>query len=276
MSGSSDAVVNSSQIEQHRHSRFHGNDDPARRRPDTKRAPMTFAMLTLWVMCSGSPEHGQSYTVGSKKFTESYVLSEIAKRQLINDRFQVEHKQGMGGTIILWQALKTGAISAYPEYTGTITEEILKVKKRMTLDEMRAALAKDGIGITGDLGFNDTYALVMRPDRAKALGVHDISDLKKQQDLVVGIDHEYLKRQDGWSALTARYSLRMSNVKGIDHGLIYSALAGGTVDISDVYSTDAKIGEMNLLTLRDDLGFFPQYKAVFLYRLDTDPKVVAS
>jgi osmoprotectant transport system permease protein len=135
---------------------------------------------------------------------------------------------------------------------------------------------KYGIGMTGDLGFDDTYALVMRNDRARSLGIKKISDLKRHPGLVVGIDHEYLKRRDGWEALVSRYGLDMPSVKGIDHGLIYSALAAGTVDVSDVYSTDAKIGEMKLAVLEDDLHFFPQYKAVFLYWIGTNPKAITA
>ena len=82
----------------------------------------------------------QQIVVGSKRFTESYVLGEIAKKKLIDAGFQVEHKQGMGGTVVLWQALKTGGIGVYPEYTGTIGEEILKSKTPLSNDAMRAAL----------------------------------------------------------------------------------------------------------------------------------------
>lgn len=203
------------------------------------------------------------------------MLGEIARKLLEDGGFKVEHKQGMGATIILWQALTSGAIDMYPEYTGTISEEILKSKSPLSSDQMRAELAKQAIGMTGDLGFNDTYTLVMKSGRAKQLNIRTISDLKKHPELVVGIDHEYLKRRDGWDALVARYGLNMQNVKGIDHGLIYTALDAGTIDVSDVYSTDAKIAQMHLVTLEDDLNFFPSYKAVFLYRLSADPKAVA-
>src|SRR6266702_2530377 len=97
--------------------------------------------------------------IGSKKFTESYVLGEIAKRTLTNAGIPAEHRQGMGGTIILWQALGGGQIDAYPEYTGTITQEILRTDHEPSLEQIRESLAKFGVGMTGPLGFNNTYAL---------------------------------------------------------------------------------------------------------------------
>src|SRR5947207_14578341 len=116
--------------------------------------------------------------IGSKKFTESYVLGEIAKRTLIDAGIPSEHRQGMGGTIILWQALRGGQIDAYPEYTGTITQEILKRDDASSLKQIRESLGKLGVGITEPLGFNNTYALVMRRSDAQRLGVRTISDLR--------------------------------------------------------------------------------------------------
>ncbi len=237
-------------------------------------SPGTCGFLIAVCIALSLPAQAEQIAVGSKKFTESYVLGEIAKRVLERAGFQVVHKQGMGGTIILWNALKGGEIAAYPEYTGTISEEILKMKGRVPPETLRAELGKQGIGMTDDLGFNDTYAFVMRANQARQLGIRTISDLKKHPELRVGLDHEFLKRQDGWDAVRARYGLEMPNLKGIDHGLIYTALGSNAIDVTDVYSTDAKIGEMHLYTLQDDLGFFPQYKAVFLYRQDTPAKAV--
>src|SRR5213593_2879132 len=97
--------------------------------------------------------------IGSKKYTESYVLGEIAKRTLSDAGIPVEHRQGMGGTIILWQALRGRQIDVYPEYTGTIAQEILKSDQASSLDQIRDSLAKFGIGMTASLGFNNTYAL---------------------------------------------------------------------------------------------------------------------
>lgn len=230
-------------------------------------------VLVLITGCRRTPT--PPLIIGSKRFTESYVLAEIAKKTLSDTGLTAEHRQGMGGTIIVWEALKDGAISLYPEYTGTIGEEILK-RKGATLEQMKAGLKSYGIGMTGELGFNNTYAVCMRRDKAAKLGIRKISDLKQHPELRVGMTHEFLKRKDGWEPLCARYGINLPNVKGIDHALGYAALAHDDIDLKDAYSTDAKIAENNLIVLEDDLNFFPQYKAVFLYRLDTDPKAIAA
>jgi osmoprotectant transport system permease protein len=158
--------------------------------------------------------------VGSKKFTESYVLGEIAKRTLNDAGIPAEHRQGMGGTIILWQALRGGQIDAYPEYTGTIAQEILKTNRQLSVGGIRDSLAKLGVGMTEPLGFNNTYALVMRRNEAERLGIRTISDLRKHPELKMGLTHEFLDRQDGWQPLRERYNLPQQNVVGIDHALV--------------------------------------------------------
>ena len=163
-----------------------------------------------------------------------------------------------------------------PEYTGTITEEILHTRERLPLERIAAELARSGAGITSELGFNNTYALVMRRTAAQRLGIQRISDLKNHPDLRLGLTHEFLERQDGWKPLSARYSLAMRDVRGVDHGLGYAALADGSIDVKDAYSTDAKIAENDLVVLEDDAQFFPQYQAVFLYRLDLDQQAVSA
>ena len=214
--------------------------------------------------------------IGSKKFTESYVLGEIAKRTLIDAGIPAEHRQGMGGTIILWEALRGGQINAYPEYTGTIAQEILKSDRVLSRDEIRQLLAKVGVEVTEPLGFNNTYALVMRRSEAQQLGIRTISDLQKHPDLKVGFTHEFLERQDGWRPLRERYALPQRNVIGIDHALGYSALASGSIDVKDAYSTDAKIEQNDLVALEDDLHFFPNYEAVFLFRSSTPADGIAA
>jgi len=231
------------------------------------RNPLLRILSTLAILCvTCGALAQQTVTVGSKKFTESYVLGEIAKKLLSDAGFQAQHKQGMGGTIILWQALKTGQIDAYPEYTGTIGEEILKKPGLNNLEDIKKALEPLGIETTGELGFNDTYALCMTEKRAQELGITKISDLKSHADLVVGVTPEFLGRKDGWKPLASKYGLNMSNVKGVEHALGYTALGSGQIDIKDAYSTDAKLAENHLVVLQDDLNYFPQYKAVFLYR----------
>ena len=226
------------------------------------------AVLAVTFLFNCVADGKPAIVLGSKKFTESFVLAELAKRSLEEAGFQVEHRQGMGGTIILWEALRQGSIAAYPEYTGTIQEQIMKSPMAPSVGALRQQLAPYGIGITEELGFNNTYALVMTRARASQLSIQKISDLAKHPELRLGLTHEFLGRQDGWGPLQKRYQLTNSNVRGIDHALGYMALLNGEIDVKDAYTTDAKIDENDLVALTDDLKFFPQYRAVFLYRLD--------
>jgi len=214
--------------------------------------------------------------VGSKKFTESYVLGEIAARTLEARGIRAAHRQGMGGTLILWQALAGGAVDVYPEYTGTIAQEIVRTGGPGTVESLRAALAARGIGITDPLGFNNTYALVMRRSRARALGIATIGDLRRHPELSAGLTHEFLDRQDGWKPLAERYGLALESVRGIDHALGYEALRSGAIDVKDAYSTDARIARDDLVALADDLRFFPRYDAVYLYRTALAAPTVAA
>jgi osmoprotectant transport system permease protein len=214
--------------------------------------------------------------IGSKKFTESYVLGEIAKRALSDAGIPAEHREGMGGTIILWEAVRGGQIDAYPEYTGTLAQEILKSDRVLSFDEIRESLAKLGAGMTNPLGFNNTYALVMRRSEAQRLGIRTISDLRKYPELKIGLTHEFLDRRDGWRPLRERYALPQTDIIGIDHALGYSALASDSIDVKDAYSTDAKIEQNDLVVLEDELHFFPKYEAVFLFRSFMRPDGIAA
>jgi osmoprotectant transport system permease protein len=236
---------------------------------------LLLGLLAMLCVLQASTCLSEPIIIGSKKFTESYVLAEIAKRAIENSGVATEHRQGMGGTIILWQALRGDQIALYPEYTGTISEEILKTPPSISAAEMREQLAKLGVGMTGELGFNNTYALVMRRATAEQKAIRSIGDLRNHPELKFGLTHEFLDRRDGWRPLAERYRLQTQNIVGIDHGLGYEALRNSSIDVKDAYSTDAKIGENDLVVLDDDLQFFPRYKAVFLYRLSLQPEVLA-
>jgi len=214
--------------------------------------------------------------IGSKKFTESYVLGEIAKRTLNETGIPAENRQGMGGTIILWEALRGGQIDVYPEYTGTIAQEILRTERQLSVQEIRDALTKFGVGMTEPLGFNNTYALVMRRNDAQRLGIRTIGDLGKHPELRIGLTHEFLDRRDGWRPLRQRYGLPQLNIIGIDHALGYAALANGSIDLKDAYSTDAKIAENDLVSLVDNFDFFPKYDAAFLFRTSLRDDAIAA
>ena len=211
---------------------------------------------------------GETVTVGSKRFTESYILGEIATQRIqATGSASATHRQGLGNTAILFAALKSGAIDVYPEYTGTLAFELLGLKRVPSLAELNTALDAHGLALSAPLGFGNSYALAMVASRAQALGIAKISDLARVADLRYGLSQEFLHRKDGWPALRAAYVLSAQPV-GLDHGLAYEAIKGGRVDVIDVYTTDAKLGRYGLHVLADDRAFFPPYEAVLVYRKD--------
>ncbi len=232
---------------------------------------MTHAWLLALVLAlaggKASADEQPTLKVGSKRFTESYILGEIVKQTAQAAGEQAEHRQGLGNTAVVFEALKAGAIDVYPEYLGTIDAEILKHPQPTDLATMRRALARHGLGVAVPLGFVNGYALAMREAQSRRLRITRLSDLKAHPGLALGLSHEFLGRQDGWPGLAARYGLPHRPV-GIDHGIAYEALASERIALTDIYSTDAKIAELKLVVLDDDLAFFPRYDAVLLYRLD--------
>jgi len=224
-------------------------------------------LLLILVMLGSLPAQADTLRIGSKRFTESYILGEVLKRQ-VRGVSAVEHKPGLGSTGIVFAALKAGSIDLYPEYTGTIAKEILKLEGRSGMDELNRALRQQGLGVAVRLGFNNSYALAMRDERAQALGIRSLSDLAKHAGLKLGLSQEFIGRTDGWPGLKTAYALAFATPSGLDHGLAYEAVAAGKIDVMDIYTTDAKIERFNLRVLEDDRGFFPRYDAVLLYRLD--------
>lgn len=221
------------------------------------------ASLAFWPTPAGARP---LLVIGSKQFTESYVLGDIIRQLAARvGEARVVHKPGLGNTGIVFAALKAGSIDIYPEYTGTISQELLKNQSMVNLDTMNAQLRPLGLAVGVPLGFNDTYALAMRADQADKLGIRTIGDLAHHPELKFGLSQEFINRADGWPGVKTAYGLTQTP-QGINHGLAYEAIAGGEIDVTDIYSTDAKIDRYKLRVLDDDLGYFPRYDAVLLYR----------
>ena len=214
--------------------------------------------------------------IASKAFTESVILGEIVSQLERSAGVEVEHRAGLGGSRLVWDALVSGAVDVYPEYTGTLVDEILGGQTGEPRDRawLVRTLAAHGVGMTAPLGFNNTYALGVRADRARALGISRLSDLRAHTELRFGFSNEFMSRHDGWPGLQRRYGLPQTKVQGLDHELAYRALAGGDIDATDVYTTDPEIRRDALVPLQDDLQFFERYDAVLLYRLDVAPEAV--
>jgi osmoprotectant transport system permease protein len=218
-----------------------------------------------------------SVTVGSKAFPESWILGDaLATLMRAADGARVEHRSNLGGTEILMQALRSGEVDVYPEYTGTLSEVVLHSGGRPTLAELRAGMAREGLGVSDPLGFNDSYALGVSGAVAQRYGLRTLSDLAHHPELRVGLSHEFLGRKDGWPGLVRTYGFHMRDVHGIQHELAYGALASGAIDVTDIYTTDAEIERLGLHLLEDDRGFFPRYDAVYVYRLDLERRAPAA
>jgi osmoprotectant transport system permease protein len=227
------------------------------------------ALLALGLLAQApEPASARTVRVGSKTFTESVILGEIGTQLLRDAGVPAVHRRELGGTQILFHALEADELDVYPEYTGTITGEVLAGKQIRSESELRAALAERGIGMSPPLGFNDTYAIGMREDVAARLGIRTLSDLRGHPELKLGFSNEFMERADGWPGLRDRYGLPQRDVRGLDHDLAYRAMAAGEIQVTELYSTDAEIRAYQLRVLKDDRSFFPSYECMWLYRLD--------
>ncbi|HCQ00269.1 MAG TPA: amino acid ABC transporter permease, partial [Candidatus Latescibacteria bacterium] len=199
----------------------------------------------LWV----SPVIAQPVTIGSKNFTENVILGEVLRHLAQHAGQEAIHRQQLGGTQILWEALLRGDLDAYAEYTGTLTQEVLADLKLENNEALEEALKERGILMSRPLGFNNTYALGMKPGLADSLGIIKISDLRDHPDLIFAFGNEFLDRGDGWPTLRNRYGLPQTNVSGLDHDLSYRGLESGDTHVIDLYSTDAEIAYYKLRVL---------------------------
>ena len=229
--------------------------------------------LVLGTCCAG---RRSELTVGSKNFTEQLILGEILKQSLENIcQKPVDGRFYLAGTYICQQAILAGRIDAYVEYTGTAMEAILKqpaagdtatvfesvkerYKRRFDLDVM------------DPLGFNNSFAMVMRPEQAHELGVRALSQLAPVSPrLRLGVGYEFLERQDGYQGLVRTYGLHFAEAPRVmDLGLLYRALQNRSVDIVAGNNTDGLIAALGLAVLEDDRHYFPPYDAVPIVRPD--------
>jgi osmoprotectant transport system permease protein len=211
--------------------------------------------------------------VGSKVFTENVILGELVAHLAREAGADVTHKNDLGGTPIVFKSLENGAIDIYPEYTGTLAGDILAGESARNDEELRAALARRGIKMSGRLGFNNKYALGLKETLAKQLDLTRISQLTGNPELRMGFSEEFMNRNDGWPGLVRHYGLPQKP-RAIDHSLAYHGLEQGAIDLTDLYSTDAEVRYYELRLLEDDRGYFPQYHCVLLYRADLEERAL--
>ena len=209
----------------------------------------------------------EAVVVGSKNFTEQVLLGEILAALLEDRGYAVDRRLNLGGTSLCHTALRSGQIDAYVEYTGTALTDVLKrpadSEPARVLATVRSGYEPLGLAVLPPLGFNNTFALVMRPDDAEARGVRRISDLARAQDVRVGLFGEFLEREDGLPGLVKAYGLRFTHPpREMDLGLLYEALAARGVDLVVGSATDGLIEARGLRVLEDDRRYFPPYDAV--------------
>lgn len=221
---------------------------------------------------------GPSVRVGSKSDTEQDILGELVRLLAVSSGDELgehtHHSLRLGDTSKTWNGLKSGSLDIYPEYTGTLLKEIF-AGQGFTLEELHAELDRQGIVMSKPLGFSNNYALGMKEDKARELNITRVSQLADHPKLQLGVSHAFLERADGWRGLKERYNLPFDTPRGMEHTLAYTALDSGSVDVIDVYTTDAEIERFGVRLLKDDRNYFPDYEAVLLYRKDLEERAPA-
>lgn len=238
-------------------------------------APMLrLAMFCAAVASAASLAAQDVVRIGAKNFTESSVLAELMA-QVIEEHTDlvVERSMNLGGTMICWQALQSGKVDLYAEYTGTGWATILGRTERVAdplnayFQVRRQCCEQHDVEWLEPFGFNNTYALAMPEQKAAELKITRISDLLTHQgSLRVAFGPEFVARRDGYLGLRDVYGLNLANMRSVDHGLVYEAVVAGSVDLMDAYSTDGKLLRYELRVLDDDRQFFPPYNAAPMVR----------
>jgi len=214
--------------------------------------------------------------VGSKSFTENILIGDMMY-DLLKAKLpgaNVENKQNLGGTMVPWNALLSGQIDMYTEYTGTGLIDILKQPVSHDPDYTYQYVSKQypakfHVDWMKPIGFNDTYAIAIPKSIADKYNIQSISDLKKVEgQLVFAAEPEFFSRPDGFSGLTKTYGLKFKSTKELNVGLKYEAVAKGDVQVIDVFSTDGDLIKYNMVALKDDMSFYPPYFAAPIVRED--------
>ena len=209
-----------------------------------------------------------AYVVGAKNFSEQYILAELMAARLEKTGAAVSRKEDLGSAVA-YRALAAGEIDVYVDYSGTLWTNVLgrtdNPGRKAVLDQLTAELKRrDGVVVLGSLGFENAYAFVMRPDRARALGVASLADLAREAPrLTLGSDLEFLSRPE-WKAVEAAYGLRFRAQRSFQPTFMYRALAGGDADVISAFSSDGRIAADRLVVLADPKGAIPPYDAVIL------------
>jgi len=244
-------------------------------------------MLCLAVCVSCSPSHGNRIVVGSKNFTESFVLGELIAQQIeAHTSLKVERRFYLAGTYICQQAMLAGRIDIYPEYTGTALTAVLKEKpgsdKAQVYDRVKSEYERRfGLTLGPAFGFNDTFAMEIRGEEARRFNIRTLSQAAQfTPQWRAGFGYEFMERPDGFQGLAKTYGLHFAESPRImDLGLLARALKDHQIDFAAGNATDGLIPALDLFVLEDDRHYFPPYEAVPIIRQQTakeHPEVVAA
>lgn len=242
------------------------------------RATITVCAAIVLSGCTPS----DAVVVGSKNFTEQNVLGEIVAQELEARGVSVERRFHLGGTFVCHRALLNGEIDVYVEYTGTALTAVLELPvdtdpERVYQTVRDAYRERWGLEWRHPLGFENTFALVVRRTDAEAQGFVSIADLAPQgAELVAGFGPEFMARPDGYPGLRTMYGLEFGSIRQLDLGLMYRALADDQIDVAVANSTDGQIAALDLVVLKDDRHYFPPYQAAPVVRgatLEREPRL---
>ena len=228
-----------------------------------------FLISTLAWLLIALPARAGQVAVGSKAFTEGFLLAELAAQEIESTgTVDVGRRFGLGGSSIVYEAIKGGEIDVCPDYIGSIADLLLRAPKLSKAEDVDAQLRRFGLAISKPLGFENVYGFAVTRAFSRTHDVTRISDLKKLSGTFrAGFSHEFCGRADGLASVRTAYGiLRSSAIEPIDHVLAYRAIAAGKVDVIDVYSTDSRIDELDLVLLQDDLEALPHQQATYLVR----------
>jgi osmoprotectant transport system substrate-binding protein len=239
--------------------------------------------LTAWAVATVLPltATAQTVRVGSKNFTEQFVLAEIYAQALEAAGIKVEKKLNLGGTLIAQKAMEEKQIDFYPEYTGTMLLNVLKLEPmtdpKAVYDKVKEGYAKMGFTLLNQSNLNNGYVMVVRPETAQKYKLETLSDLTKvAKELKIGAGPEFRDRVDGLPGLKAKYNMVFGEDLQMAIGLRYQAIKSDQVQVVNGYATDGMISALKLKRLRDDKSLWPPYYVVPVVRkefLDANPKV---
>jgi len=243
--------------------------------------PVRIVMVLAAALLCSAVYAQQPIRVGSKNFTEQFILGELYAQALEASGIKTEKKLNLGGTLIAHKALEEKQIDLYPEYTGTILLAVLKQESmtdaKAVYDKVKSEYAAKGLVVLNQAPVNNTYVLVVRPDTADKYKLETDSDLAKvSKELKLGAGPEFRDRKDGLPGLREKYGMEFKEDLQLAIGLRYQALKNDQIQIVNGYSTDGMISAMKLKRLKDDKNLWPPYYIVPVVRkeaLDANPKI---